>query len=271
MFHFPHLTITLALGLSCAAFASASAETVQVGGTGMGLGFMQAAGKRFEATRPGTTVEVLPSLGSSGGVKALAAKAIDVAIIASLPTTEQTALGLKAGVCFKTALVLATSRPDSPAITRAQLPTIFADPNAAWPDGEPLKIILRGRAGSENAYLIRAVPGMESALDAAYKRGGIPIGSTDQENVELANRTAGSLAVTTLLQIRAEQLSLRPLPLDGTTASVQTLATGAYPFPLDLCLLVRDDSAAAAKALIAFMRSPEGEKVARGFDALPIE
>ncbi len=91
-----------------------------------------------------------------------------------------------------TALVFAANHQDQGyGIRSAELPALFRDPRPTWPDGTPLKLILRARSGSEYPYLIKAVPGMSAALDEAHQRRGIPMGATDQENADLALRTAG--------------------------------------------------------------------------------
>ena len=260
--------------LVCAAiFAplqAAAGDIVRSGGTGSGLAMMRAIGEHYSAAHPDTTVEVLPSLGSTGGIKAVAAKAIDIAIVANHVSREQAAQGLQEGTCLRTGLIFATSRPKPTDMTAAQLPKIFADANPTWPDGQALKVILRSRVGSENSYLINAVPTMKDALEKAYERPGMPIGATDQDNADLAQRTGGSLAIMTLLQLRAENLSLRPLSFEGVEPSLASLTAGKYALPLDLCLVTTAQPSAAAVRLMEYVRSSEGQKILRAFDALPL-
>lgn len=262
-------------GAACAALAmvmvmpTQATEVVRIGGTGAGLAYMQQVGDRIAVAQPEIRAEVLPSLGTPGGIKALAAREIEIAIAARDLKPEETAQGIREAACMTTALIFATSHPNPSGVTRAQLPELFANPSPAWPDGRPLKVILRSRAGSENPYLIAAVPGMESALAAAYKRPGMPIGSTDQENVEIAERTAGSFAITTLLQILAERLRLRAVPLDGIAPSAQTLSDRTYPLPLRLCLLLSASPSAGATRIIDFVRSAEGQALTRAVGAEP--
>jgi phosphate transport system substrate-binding protein len=99
---------------------------------------------------------------------------------------------------------------------------------------------------------------MSAALDEAHRRRGIPLGATDQENADLALRTAGSLAITSLIQLRAERLALRPLPLDGVDPTAETLADGSYPFPFRICLLLPVRPSAAGQRFVSFVTSPEG-------------
>jgi len=255
--------------LSLVPQAAPAAEIVRVGGTGMGLALARAAGDRVEALHPGTRTEVLPSLGTPGGIRALVAGAIDVAIATRAPTPDEQAKGVQSAFCLKTALVFATSHANPAGIRLAQLPQIFSDADPRWPDGTPLKVILRSRAGTENPYLVKLMPAMEAAFDAAYKRPGMPISATDQENAEIARRTAGSFAIMTLLQLRSENLALKPLTLDGIAPNAQTVAEGSYPMPLPVCLLVSPSPAPATARFIAFIRSPEGLDLVRSYGANP--
>lgn len=249
---------------------AAAGDIVRSGGTGSGLALMKAIGEHYSAAHPDTRVEVLPSLGSSGGLKALMAKAIDIAIFANHLSPEQAAQGLHEGACLRTGLVFATSRPKQMDITPARLPDFFADPNPTWPDGQALKIILRSRSGSENLYLIKSVPAMKDALAKAYERSGMAVGTNDQENADLAQKIAGSFAIMTLLQLRSEKLPLQPLSFAGVMPSPETLAAGTYALPLDICLVVTTQASAAALRVIDYVRSTEGQKILRGFDALPL-
>ena len=191
----------LPVGAATLAFA----ETVRVGGTGMALAAMQQAGASLSAAEPDIGITVLPSLGTSGGIKALAQGAIDLAVIGRPLKADETGKGAVAAGCMTTALLFASSHPSPHGVAMAEVPSFFADERPRWRDGKPLKVILRSRAGSENGYLTAAIPGMAAALEAAYKRPDIPVATTDQENVEQALRIANSFAITTLLQLRARK------------------------------------------------------------------
>jgi phosphate transport system substrate-binding protein len=175
--------------------------------------------------------------------------------------------GLAEAACMTTALVFASSHKSATGVTRAQLPGIYAEASPKWPDGTALKVILRSRAGGENPYLVAAVPAMGPALDAAYRRHGMPVGSTDQENAKLAMDVAGSLAVTTLLQVKAERLDLTVLTLDGVPATAQTLANKTYPFPLRICMVVSNEAAPPVARFIAHLRSTAGQSLIESFGA----
>jgi phosphate transport system substrate-binding protein len=222
----------------------------------MALAAMKMIGTSLAADDPTVQVDVIPSMGTSGGLKALKEGAIEIAIAARGVNADERAIGLREAACLTTPFVFVSSYRGAAELSRAQLADAYAAPAPTWPDGTPLNVILRSRAGSENQFLIDKMPILRMAFDKAFKRGGVPIASTDQDNAALAQRIAGSLTSMTLVQIRAEQLNLQVLPLDGVVPSGETLA--AYPLQMRLCLIVRADVAARTSKVIAHLRSPAG-------------
>jgi phosphate transport system substrate-binding protein len=228
-------------------------------------------------------VQVMASLGTSGGIEALAERVIDIALAAHALTPEEAAKGIREATCMTTALVFVANHQDpspqgfrhkdhdhqeSEDLRRTDLPALFRDPNPTWADGTPLKLILRSRSDASYSYLAKAVPGMDVALDEMHQRRGIPVTATDQENVDVALRTKGSLAMTSLLQLRAEGLSLRPLPLDGVEPAAETVADRSYPFPFRICLLLPAQPSAAGQQFVSFVASPEGRNTLRKLGAV---
>jgi phosphate transport system substrate-binding protein len=250
----------LGISLSLSAFGAA-AETVRVGGTGIGLAFMRQAGERLRAVEADLKTDVLPSLGTNGGLKALIAGELDVALSARAMKADEAAKGLVEGYCVTTALIFASSRPDPAGVTAARLPSLYAEPQPAWPDGRPLKVILRARSGSENPLVVEKVPAMASALEEAYRRPGMPIGASDQENAELVERTDGSLGLMSLMQVVTEKLKVYPLPFEGVKPTPASIGDGSYPMPLKLCLVLPAKPSAGALRLIRFLQEPEGRAV----------
>ena len=249
----------------------AHAGTVRVGGTGMGLAAMQAMGEDLTAAQPDIRVEVLPSLGTPGGLRALKEGAIHVAIIARRLTPEEKEQGFAEAGCALSALVFTSSLGAPPGIATKDLARIYTEARPTWPDGSPMKVILRSRAGSEVPYLAAAVPGLGPAFETAYKHPGTPVGATDQENAELAQKVAGSLAIITLLQIRAEHLNLRPLSLDGVAPSAETIANKTYPLPLPVCIVLTNSPQPDAARLAEHFKSPTGQALLRSFSAAPLD
>jgi phosphate transport system substrate-binding protein len=247
----------------------AADDVVRIGGTGMALAAMAQIGEGLTSADPSIRVEVLPSLGTPGGLRALAERAIDVAVIGRSLTAAEQAKGAVEAACMTTALVFASSHPAPSGFAQADLPGIYAGSAPLWPDGKPLKILLRSRAGSENAYLIAAIPGMEAALEKAYRRPDVPVATTDQENADLASRTANSFAIMSLLQIRAERLNLRTIPLDGVPATAETLANQTYPLSMRVCVVIASSPTPSAARFVAHLRSAPAQALLQTLGAAP--
>jgi phosphate transport system substrate-binding protein len=241
----------------------------RVGGTGMALKAMRVLSDDFSAIVPTTRLEILRSLGTSGGIRALAEGAIDIALSARERTPQESAKGVQKAACFRTAMVFASSDPSPSGIALADLPDLYRSVDRKWPDGMPIKVILRSRSGSENEYIVDANPAMAGAIEEALKRSGTPAGSTDQLNAELAMQTAGSLALMTLLQVRAEHLNLQMLPIDGNAPTLEALDDNTYPLPINICLLTMRTRPPAVSLFLGYFWSAAARDRLRTLGAIP--
>jgi phosphate transport system substrate-binding protein len=245
--------------------AADNGAIVRIGGTGIALAAMRQVADSLTGIDPAVQVQVLPSLGTPGGIRALLAGAVDIALAARPLTPQEAAKGAREAVCFSTALIFASSHPKPTNLTRSALPRIYADPASKWADGTPLNVIMRSRSGSENPYLVKQVPEMAEALDQAYARGGTPVGSTDQENADLVLRIPGSLGIMTLLQVRTEKLDVRVVPFEDVIASPATLENGSYPFSLRVCAVTLARQSAETAKFLAHFQSAQGKTLLHGW------
>lgn len=247
--------------------AVADDNLVRIGGTGMSLALMRQMAEGFEAANPGLRAEVLPSLGTQGGLRALDLDMIDVAVAGRTLKPNERARGFHEAACMKTLIGFVSSHPNPPSLSTADLPTIYANPGPMWPDGRPLKIILRTRESWEIPYLARSISGMQPALEQAFGHSGVPIAVTDQENAGLAMQVAGSFAIMSLVQLKAEGLPLRMLPLDGVAPTPHSLADGSYPLVTRFCAVLSAEPKPAAVRFIEHLRSAAAEETARTLGA----
>ena len=238
-------------------------EVLRIGGTGAALGTMQELGHAFAAQTPGFTIEVLPSLGSSGGVRALLEGAIDLAVTARPLNETEAAHPVQAAAFARTPFVLVSSHARPDALRSDALAGIFADPDATWSDGTPVRLILRPESETDSRMLAAHFVGMAEALATARLRPELPVAATDQDNLRLAGSMAGSLTAATLTQVITENEEDRLLvvPLDGRVPRLADLESGAYPLSKTLYLVSRDDSEPIVEAFVAFVRSPAGTDV----------
>ena len=238
------------------------AETLQIGGTGGDLGTMRQLGEAFTAKHPGVTVEVLPSLGSGGGIKAVLAGAIDLAVSSRPLKAKERGQGAQASPYARTALVFATPRgnPET-SVTTEQLIDIYSGAQRAWPDGTRIRIVLRPETDTDNTILKESLPALAPALEEAARRPGIPVAFTDQEAADGIQNFPGGLGTSMLSVIYGEERQLKALALDGVTPTRDSIADGAYPLTKTFYLVTGSVPGDTVAAFIAFARSEEGRGI----------
>jgi phosphate transport system substrate-binding protein len=261
--------IAVFFGCALAAGPSAAQDTLRIGGTGSAVGMLQQVGTEFTAAT-GVKVEVVPSLGSNGAIRALADGWLDIAVPARPLKPDEAAAGLRQVEVLRTAYVMATSHYKPNGLKSADLAGIFAAEKPTWADGTPIRIILRPRSDTDTALLAELFPGMGAAIETARRRAEVPTAATDQDNVALADRTEGSLVGTTMSQIKTEHRNLHVVPLDGVEPTLANFESGVYRFAKHLYFIVPRASSAEAQQFLDFLQSPRGVKALREVETLPV-
>lgn len=250
---------TLVFALHTAALAG---EVVMVAGTGTGLGAMKQLGAAFEKAHPGVRVRVMPSLGSSGSIKALSQGALDIAISARpLKETEQAGGMTAAEYARSPYIFIAHGKVGAHGLTVGQLEKIYAGAMQTWPDGKRIRLVLRPETDIDTQIISAVSPAMEQAMRAALARKGMICAVTDQECVEAVVRTPGALGGSTLTQIITEKQPVKVLALDGVVPSVRALANGRYRLFKALYIVMPQRASTAARQFADFVRSREGGRI----------
>jgi phosphate transport system substrate-binding protein len=106
---FPKLAVVVLAGL-LATESAAAAEALQLGGTGTGsaIGMLRQVGAEFSAAT-GIKIDVIPSLGTTGAIRALKDGVLDIAVAARPLTADEAATGLHQVDVVRTPYVMATS------------------------------------------------------------------------------------------------------------------------------------------------------------------
>jgi len=242
--------VSVLLGLSFGPLA-AVADTLKVGGTGSALGTMKILADAYRAGRPDTQIVVVPALGSSGSIKAVAAGVLDIGL---------------SGRPLKPA-----ERDRMLASTINDIARIYDGTLQTWPDGSPLRPILRPEADSETALLRAMSPEVNQAMTIAHARPGMHVAITDQDSADAIERIPGGLGTSTLALILSEQRTLNALPLNGVAPSVAALRRGSYPYFKPLFLITPQNPSGPARAFIAFIQSRQGARILSDNGYLPLQ
>jgi phosphate transport system substrate-binding protein len=256
------LAVTIA-GTVVAVFGTAAAASeIKIGGTGNALGAMRLLGAAFAKQNPDTPVVVLPSLGTSGAIKAVTKGAIDIGLSSRPLTDDETRAGAAATEYARSPLVFAVSvKTKASGLTLDQVADIYNGKLTAWPDGSQIRPILR-QAGDDNTRQVRHIStALDKALSVAEQRPGMPFATNDQETAEKLETIPGALGVTTLCLIKAEDRTLRALTLDGVEPTTANAAAGKYAYVKRLYYIVKSEPSADVKRFIAFLNSPAGRDI----------
>ena len=222
------LAVAIAMASSRPA-AAGEPVALRIGGTGMALAAMRQIGDAFTTTQPQTTVTILPSLGTGGGLAAVTAGAIDLAVAARTLTEPERAKGLKCFPYAQTPVAFVTHPAAGVgAITLAEVIEILAGRRIAWPNGTAIRLIRREPSDADWSLLRTLSPEMAAAVQAALARPGLLTPATDQENADALERLPGSFGAMSIGQLRAKSRRLTPLMLDGEAPTIEAMAGKRY-------------------------------------------
>lgn len=242
--------------------ADDSATVLQIGGTGSALGGMRLLVARFGDLHADLHMEVLPSLGSGGGIKALQAGKIGLALSARPLKDDERDQGLRAMEYCRTPIVFGT-RHDNAAdnITLDQVAAAYAGEEFAWPDGTPVRLVMRPATETDTKLVRSLSPALDRAVESALKGEDHYVAIDDQDNADALEQIPGSLGLITIAQIVAERRAIKALALDGAVGSTEALRAGQYTHAKSLFLIVGPHSSPALDAFVAFVGSPEGQAI----------
>lgn len=255
-------SVLLALLFGAVAASSAvHAETVRMSGTGASLGTMRVLGDAYKKVDPTFALEIVPNLGTSGALKALDQNALQFAVTGRPISAAEAARGLVAAEYGRTPFVLASARKENGGLTLSRIAEIYAGNVSKWPDGAPLRIVLRPANDGDTPLLAAFSPAVKEGLASAMAREGMVVGVTDQDSATEIARLQGGLGTTSLALIISEKRPLYPLPIEGVTPSVQTLSNGTYPYYKAFYLVTRGKPGEAVERFSAFIHSAEGRRI----------
>lgn len=244
--------------------APASADQIRAGGTGSGVGTLRLLGDAFEKANPQHRVEVMPALGSSGGLRALRAGQLQVAVTNREPNAEERS-GLQFRRYASTPLALVTHDGVPPtAMTRERLALLLSGREVRWPNGQAVRLVLRPASDGDSKLLAKLSPTVEAALNEAHSRPGMVVAQTDSEAADYVERTPNAIGAVAVAQASSEQRKLRILSLDGVAATPAMLEAGRYPLTKEMFLVIRSDANEGTRAFFTFVtESSEARSILR--------
>ena len=247
------------------------ASSLRVGGTGAALGPVRMLAEAFSRARPELSIAISLSLGSTGGIKAAIAGAIDIGLSSRPLKEKERKAGAKQVAFAKSPFVIVTAIGNAPSgLSSAEVVEIFSGARTSWGDGTRILPVLRPEHDSDTTILESTFAGMPAALAKSRKRRGIPVALSDQDAMKMAETLPGVVTTATLTAILAENRSLSPIAIDGIAPTPENVANGSYPMSKDLYLITGLKVSRLAMEFIRFLQSPHGAEILRQVGNLAI-
>jgi phosphate transport system substrate-binding protein len=256
-------TALLLMGSIFTGAASASSkETLIITGTGSSIGVMELIARDFQRKHPNVTVKVLPSIGSTGGIRAVQAGKIDIGLSVRSLKPEERSAGIIEEPYGRIAFIFAVQNSNpAKGFTLAEIEEIYAGKRKTWSDGTPIRLILRPLSDAYSDYLASINPGIKSASEKAHAIPDLFIGNTDQETARQIEKTPGSFGITSSSVVTAEKRKIKALFVDGTAPTLANVSTGKYPYAMTMSVVYkRNKYRGTIKNFIEFVFSRDGQK-----------
>jgi phosphate transport system substrate-binding protein len=252
--------LLIVVSIITGAASAGSKETLIIAGTGSGISVMKLMARDFQRKHPNVTVKVLPSIGSTGGIRAVREEKIDIGLSARSLKPEERRAGIIEEPYGRIAFIFGVqeSNPEK-GLTLAEIEEIYAGTRKSWPDGTPIRLILRPLSDTYSVYLASINPGMKSASEKAHAIPDVFIGNTDQEAALQIEKTPGSLGTTSSSIVATEKRKIKALSVDGTAPTVANVSTGKYPYAMTMSVVYkRNKYRGSTKDFIEFVFSRYG-------------
>ena len=257
------LAFTFALVITAAIIPFASnAEELRIGGSGTDLATIKQLAEKFTENKKNIKLIIPKSLGSSGGIKALRAGKLDIAITSRPLKQKEKSPHIRLFKYAQTALVFATSA-NNPVdeINTQQLKDIYSGIHPYWPNGTVARPILRPPSDSDTILVRRYLPAMAEPMKLASKRRGVPTAYTDQKSASKIESVPGAIGTSALSLILAEERPLKALNLNGIVPSIENITTGQYTMVKDLFIVIPSEPNELVKNFIRFMNSKQSIEI----------
>jgi phosphate transport system substrate-binding protein len=255
-------TIAIAFAVLLGFCGAAVAEGFSIGGSGASLGTMRLLAREFGLKNPDIAITIEPSLGSNGGVQAVLAGVIGLAVTSRPISESERQLGAEAIEYARTPFVFAVSAKSGvSAITAQQLADIYSGKMTDWADGSPVRIVLRPISDIDTDLIKNISPDVQRGVVAAQSRRGVRLSVTDQDAADDIEAIPGAVGPTTLALIVSEKRTLRALKLNGQEPTAQNAAAGSYPYFKRLFLVTGAKRPVAVERFMAFVDSAAGRNI----------
>lgn len=241
------------------------AEDLVIPGSGNPEYVLGQLAKAFNASQSQHRVSVPSSVGTAGGLRALAEGSASLARVGRFLKEEERSQGLTYVALGRDPVVLvAGAAVDVRNIGKAQVVDVYRGKISDWRElggkTAPIRAIGREASDASRQALERTIASFKEIVFGA----GIKVVHLDPNVIELLDRYPSSLGFLNRSALGACTTRVVPLSLDGVAPSVENVEKGSYPMSLDLGLAHKQNGlTAAGRAFLDFVQSTQGRRILR--------
>lgn len=242
--------------------SAADSVTIKIGGTGGALGSIKELALAYQKKHPNITVRIIPHLGTRGGIKAVIDGAIDIGFAGRKLTPQELQQGLQEYEYARSPFIFVTKGTGkSMDLTTDTVAKIYRGEISKWPDGTPIRLLMRPEGDVDTIMLKAISPEIRDAVIRAESREGLLTAMDDQQNCDMLEKIKGAFGTSTLTQIISEKRSLTALPFNGVKPDIKAMIAGRYPYYKPFHLFSGPKSSPLSETFIEFVKSPEGKRI----------
>ncbi len=240
-------------------------EMPVIAGTGAALPLLERLADRYEADS-GKRIRIASSIGSSGGLAALADGVIDCAVVSRPLRPEERAAG--AIHPFALAPVVLAAGRDVPldGMASEDLVRLVEGTQTAGSNGAPALMILRETGDSGFAVFGQRITGFHEAWQRSLASGRWPVVYTDEDMERALVKQSAGAGIIDYGTLRLHNLPLHVIPVDGLAPAEDGSAPYPYVRPFTLVCPVAPGHRLAG--FVRFLRTPETRQLIRSFGYL---
>jgi phosphate transport system substrate-binding protein len=265
------VTAVVALAIAFALPASAG-ERITIGGADSIIPLAQELAKPFATKARGDSVDFDPPTSGSAGIKSLLQGKLDIALSSRTLTAEETAQGLQLKEFARVRVVLAVNKSVPVRnITSEQVCAIYAGKVKNWRElggaDRPLFPLTRPSDQTDPQVLRAHIDCFKNLKEADTVL--ILLKAADMSHT-LATKE-GTFGYTNMIEVGRSEGRIVPLSLNGVEPSPENVAKGAYKLVRSFFFVLPAKPKPLAQSFVDFAVGAEGEKVIRGYRALPVK
>lgn len=250
-------------------FKEGSREKIIVAGTGDSQRLLQVVADCLKQDLKNIEIEIPNSIGSGGGIKALAAGKADLARVARpLKDTEKN-LGLIYQPFAKSPIVFVVhpSVTGLDNLTTQEIVDIYSGKITTFEELGAKKgkiyALTREAGDSSLSVLLDYLPGFKDIAELKAK-----IAYRTPDLLDLLEKHKNTLGFIPLAM--AQKTKLKILKVDEVYPSAENIASGKYIFVIPLAIVHKDKPTGLVKQFIDFLFSEKGQKIITENGAIPI-